>query len=357
MAKVLIMLSGGIDSSVAAGLLLNAGHQVSAVTFKLFNGDQGESPSPTSYFSSATLNNAVQVAKTLGIAHFIWDIKEEFQKKVVAPFISSYLAGRTPNPCVWCNQRIKFGLMLERALALGFDYIASGHYVRLLRNAHGFHLCRGVDRTKDQSYFLWGLPAKALPQILFPMGEMTKTQTKEYAKKLGLPGASAKESQEICFIPDGDIGTFIRHRASPKAGVITDSGGNLLAEHQGITDFTVGQRRGLGLGGGTPKHYVLSIDGESGRVTVGSERELYHQSIIVTQANAPGRHLDRIPTDLLGQIRYRYPLTPAKLAILGKTSFQADFASPVRAPAPGQSAIFYLREELIVGGIIDRVLK
>lgn len=302
------------------------------------------------------LDNAIQVAKILGIAHSTWDIRKEFQELVIDPFISAYLSGHTPNPCVWCNPRIKFGLMLDRAFALGFDYIASGHYARLLNDANGFHLYRGIDRAKDQSYFLWGLPAKSLSHLLFPMGETTKIQAKEYARKLGLPSASADESQEICFIPNGDIGAFIRRSAHPKAGIITDNKGNFLAKHQGITDFTVGQRRGLGLGGGQPKQYVLSLDGETGTVIVGDERELYHQSIKVSQANGLGSNLSQIPTDLLGQIRYRYPATPAKLTILNSNSFRADFSSPVKAPAPGQSAVFYQQEELIVGGIIEQIL-
>jgi len=356
MTKALIMLSGGVDSSVAAALLLNAGYEVSAVTFQLFDYAGDENSPGASYFAKA-FENAIQVAKILGIAHSTWDIRREFQKSVIDPFISAYLSGRTPNPCVWCNQRIKFGLMLDRAFALGFDYIASGHYARLLGDATGYHLYRGIDRAKDQSYFLWGLEAKSLPHLLFPMGELTKTQAREYARKLGLPSASADESQEICFIPDGDINSFIRRSAHPKAGIIADTKGNLLAKHQGITDFTVGQRRGLGLGGGQPKQYVLSLDGETGKVIVGDEQELYHHSIKVGQANAFSCNFSQIPTDLLGQIRYRYPPTPAKLTILNNTSFRADFASPVKAPAPGQSTVFYQQEELIVGGIIEQILR
>ncbi|MDB4973193.1 MAG: tRNA-specific 2-thiouridylase MnmA [Myxococcaceae bacterium] len=350
--RVLIALSGGVDSSVAAALLREQGHDLVGVTFHLWDaaGDNkvGRCCAPEDR------DDARRTAEELGFPHYVIDERAAFRQRVVEPFLDSYLGGTTPAPCVACNQHVKVHRLVELADRFGCERIATGHYARIVRTQVGARsearLLRGRDRNKDQSYFLYGVPPAALERLLFPLGELTKDQTRAEGVRLGVPNAGKPDSQELCFVPDGDIGGFVeRERALSQEGEIRDQGGSVVGAHQGIYRYTVGQRRGLNLGGG-PARYVLRVVPEDKSVVVGDDAALLSASCRAEAAawcnGAPAEPFE-------ADVRVRYRHAPARARVYPEAhGFRVEFVEPQRAITPGQAAVVYRGEEVVGGGII-----
>jgi tRNA-specific 2-thiouridylase len=349
--RVLAALSGGVDSSVAAALLLEQGHEVVGVTLKQWIGPDGRLPI-TGCCTVADAEDARRVAAQLGIRHYVLDHVADFAKSVVDPFVSGYLAGMTPNPCVECNRRVRFGALLDRTEELGCDVLATGHHARLDLTGPRPRLLKGRDATKDQSYVLHMLGASDLVRIRLPVGEMTKADVRDEAARLGLATATKPESQDLCFV-EGDYREFLRERAPGafRPGAIVDGRGRELGGHDGVADFTVGQRRGLGLSVGEPL-YVTSIDPVEARVTVGTARELSVSACEVSDVSFVGEEPvsgSRVQV----KVRYRSEAVAALLETDDGCLVRFDEAQP--AVAPGQSAVFYRGEEVLGGGVITAV--
>jgi tRNA-specific 2-thiouridylase len=358
MSRVLVAMSGGVDSSVAAALLSEEGHDVVGVTMKTFCYSGTPSHGKTCCGLDG-IADAGRVAATLGIPHFVFDVEEEFTRDVIDDFVSEYSQGRTPNPCVRCNSNTKFRDLMARGHLLGCERIASGHYVRIAHAAGASSLMRGRDRAKDQAYFLWGLSADLLPSLLFPVGGLTKSEVRARARTLGLSTADKPESQEICFVPTGDYRDLLARRLGPRhpalePGPLVDRGGTVLGEHQGYAGFTVGQRRGLG-GGFSEPMFVLEIRPASREVVVGTREETFSDFVEVKELNwlaeppPPGATV-RV------QLRHRARDVPARVATRGQT-MRLELADEVAAVTPGQSAVLFdgeRGERLLGGGRITR---
>lgn len=342
--KVVVAMSGGVDSSVAAALLQKQGFLVTGVFMKFWapSGRQAHERWNRCCALEAE-ERAKEVARILGIPLYVFNLKKEFEKRVVSRFLEDYRSGVTPNPCVVCNKEIKFGLLLEKSLALGADFVATGHYVR----RQDGKLLRGEDRAKDQSYFLWKLSRKQVERVLFPVGSYTKTRVREFAKKLKLPVWSAPESQEICFV-SGTVNEFLKKHFKPKKGRIIDSAGNDLGAHQGLVFYTIGQRKGIGLPGGP--YWVVKKDFKGNLLVVTKNgRDLLSKELFFKDANwISGKH-PIFPFKADVKIRYRSELVPAVV----QKSQRVVFARPQRAVTPGQSVVFYRKQELLGGGIIS----
>lgn len=358
MTRVLVAMSGGVDSSVAAALLKEQGHDVVGVTMKTFcySGTPGHGKTCCGLDGIA---DARRVAVALGIPHYVFDVEEDFTRDVIDDFVAEYARGRTPNPCVRCNGHTKFRDLMERGRDLECDAIASGHYVRWKAGPDGAQLHRGLDRAKDQSYFLWGLPAKLLPDLRFPLGDLTKVEVRERARQLALATAEKPESQEICFVPTGDYRDLLRRRLGPvhpalQPGRLVDREGTVVGEHQGYAGFTVGQRRGLG-GGFSEPVFVLEIRSETREVVVGNRSELFAAGVEVAELNwlaeppGPGAAV-RV------QLRYRAPGVPAVVVRSGDP-VTLELEHAVAAVTPGQSAVFFDGERVLGGGRIRRALR
>ena len=352
---VLVAMSGGVDSSVAAALLVEQGHRVVGVTMKTFCYSEKEGPSQTCCGLDGIMD-ARRVADRLGIPHYVFDVERDFTRDVIDDFVSEYAAGRTPNPCVRCNGNTKFRDLLKRGAALGCDAIATGHYARMGVDADGSPLLlRGVDRNKDQAYFLWGLPRELLPRLLFPLGELTKPEVRERARTLGLATAEKPESQEICFVPTGNYVDVLEERLPSDhpaltAGALVTSGGEVIGEHGGYARFTVGQRRGLG-GGRGRRLYVLGSRPGSREVVVGSWDELHRQDVTVGEMNwLAGRPAAGQTVSV--QIRHRAAAADADVISADAGALVVRFREPQRAAAPGQSAVVFDGEAVLGGGRI-----
>jgi len=305
--------------------------------------------------------DARRVAERMGFPFYVVDLRDDFASRVIGNFVSEYLAGRTPNPCVMCNREIKFDRLWDRARAIGAEFVATGHYARVERDASGtHHLMRAADSSKDQSYFLFTLGQEELSRTIFPLGAMTKSDVRARARALGLANADKPESQEICFVPDGDYARFVERHASAesiRSGHIADESGRVLAEHAGIHKFTVGQRRGLGIAAGEPL-YVREIQPDSGTVVVGSRGDLNSYGLVA-------REVDFVDPSLAGcreapvevKIRYRHPALPAHLTATALRTAEVRFASPGPAVTPGQACVFYRGDEVLGGGFIERALR
>jgi tRNA-specific 2-thiouridylase len=342
-ARVMVAMSGGVDSSVTAGLLVEQGHEVVGVHMKLHDQHGGQG-------TCCGLDDALdarRVAERLGVPFYVHDLQEAFQQAVMTPFIDSYVAGRTPNPCVLCNGVLKFRVLLARALALGCDHLATGHYARV---GEGPTLRMAVDRKKDQSYFLFPLTRRALAHTLFPLGDMTKDEVRAHAERMCLVTAQKPESQDVCFLPDHDHARLI-HEQRPEldgAGEIVDEQGRPLGRHDGWWRFTVGQRRGLAVALGYPA-YVLRVEPDSRRVVVAPEARLDHTGLRASGCT----WLTEPPTHGLAvRIRHRGPLVPCELQRDGD-HVTATFHGVARAVTPGQAAVFYDGETVVGGGWID----
>ncbi|RMF24912.1 MAG: tRNA 2-thiouridine(34) synthase MnmA [Bacteroidetes bacterium] len=361
--RVLVAMSGGIDSTVTAMMLHEQGYEVIGITMKTWDyATSGGSRKETGCCSLDSINDARMVAVDRGFHHFIVDIREEFGDYVIDNFVDEYLAGRTPNPCVLCNTHIKWSAMLRRADALDCEFIATGHYAIIDEHQGRKFVRRAVDRNKDQSYVLWGLSQECLRRSLFPLGTYTKPEVRRMAAEWGYTELSKKsESYEICFVPDNDYRGFLKRRVEGleervKGGYFVNTKGEILGTHQGYPFYTVGQRKGLGIALGQPM-FVTEIIPETNTVVLGTEDELVRNGMVVGQVNA--MKYDPLPQGLevVTKIRYRHQGALSTLHTTPDGEVEVHFHANVKGVAPGQSAVFYEGDDVVGGGIIYRSLK
>ncbi|MFC1576521.1 tRNA 2-thiouridine(34) synthase MnmA [Candidatus Omnitrophota bacterium] len=360
--RVLVAMSGGVDSSVAAYLLKKDGFKVAGVTMCLGVKETGkEKPACC---GPEAINDAKKVCRKLKIPHYVMDFSKQLEEEVIDKFITEYLSGRTPNPCVDCNRALKFGTLLEKALAMEFDFLATGHYAKLVssrilsagKGKKVFLLKRAKDRKKDQSYFLYAVKRDVLKSILFPLADLTKDEVRAIAKKASLPVAEKKESQDICFVAGGDRRKFFSERTegTTKRGPIVTLEGNLLGEHNGAAFYTIGQRKGLGVGHRHPL-YVLSADAEENKLVVGKKEDLTSHGLLAEKANLL---VDELPRKAFVKIRYNQK--KAKCTVFPRRngeSFELVFEEPQEAVTPGQSAVLYNGDVVLGGGVIEKVIR
>jgi tRNA-uridine 2-sulfurtransferase len=354
---IAVALSGGVDSATAAAMLVEAGHRVVGMTMRLYDARGTVASAGGRCCGPRDIEDARLVCQHLGIPFYVVDFEADFERDVIDQFVDSYLAGETPNPCVKCNQHIKFTPLLRRARAMGADMVATGHYARIDTDERGNTvLRRGVDARKDQSYFLFSMPRHELSAVLFPLGDLDKDQVRERARAYALPNAAKAESQEICFVPDGDYAGFVEARALtrslrvPAGGELVDEQGNVLGRHKGVHHYTVGQRRGLGGVGGPTPVYVVGIDRERDRVVVGPRASAQRQSLRVRDM----RWLSDVPAEpmrALVQVRHRARPVAAEVVAQGPDAVVTFVDEPVVA-APGQAAVLYRDDQVLGGGWI-----
>ena len=356
--RIIVAMSGGVDSSVAALLLHNSGYEVIGVTMRLWS-DSSTDPAIKNKrcCSVSDVQDAKRVCNTIGIPHYVMNFEKEFKKHVIDYFCQEYDRGRTPHPCLACNDKIKFDFLMKKALALDAKYIATGHYARIQESEGVFKLLKGKDDNKDQSYVLFTLTQKELSHLKFPVGEFNKGDIRELAKKAGLSVANKLDSMEICFIPDNDYRKFIAERLTPKAGNITDATGKVLGQHPGLQFFTIGQRRKLGLNGNSENPvYVTDIDPNTNTVEVGSEQQLYKNQIWASKITfISDKNIDH-NLKIKAKIRYNSKEADASVKVLANSWATISFTEPQKAITPGQAVVFYNNNEIIGGGIIETKL-
>ena len=358
---VVVAMSGGVDSSVAALLLHEQGCRVIGITMKLWDYDLvgGNDHHESGCCSLDSFMDAQMVCSTMGVPHYILNFSEQFHREVVQDFVDEYLAGRTPNPCVRCNTRIKWKALYEKARELGAEYLATGHYARVVHNQDSdrYEIHRAMDRNKDQSYALWGLDQKSLAHTIFPLGEWTKPQVRQLAKKYQLPTAEIKESQEICFIPDNNYHRLIQDRQKEiTPGEMVDTEGSVTGSHHGYPFYTIGQRRGLG-GGFKRPMYVVDIDAKQNRIFIGNKDALNAHELLVDQVNLISLAEIAQPIKALIKIRYNDTFHSGTVIPVGGQELRIVMDEAVRSVTPGQSAVFYTGDMLLGGGLINRKIK
>jgi tRNA-specific 2-thiouridylase len=349
--RIVVAMSGGVDSSVAAAWLVDRGYDVVGVTLHLWDYPDGGS-AKSRCCAPEDQHDARRVADTLGIAHYAFDRRELFAREVVAPFVDAYLAGSTPSPCSTCNRAVKMGELFALADRLGARKVATGHYARVVWRDGRPELHRGLDRSKDQSYFLSGLSDDQLARLEFPLGESTKAEVRADAVARRLPGAGKGESQELCFVPTGRYDAFIEQRAGDRLrpGPILDADGKVVGHHAGVHRFTMGQRKGLGVALREPA-FVAAIEPDSGTVKLGREADLLHTGARLQQARFFGDV--ELPTRAAVQVRYRHTAVAATV-LRDEFGVRVDFDEPVRAVASGQALVAYDGERVLGGGTIER---
>ncbi len=342
MEKILVALSGGVDSSTAAALLKQRGSDVAAAIM-VFEG-----------ISCDAVGFARQLAKHLGIHFHIFDFTNEFHNAIISNFIKEYRKGRTPNPCVLCNEQIKFGLLLQKAEELGINKVATGHYARIEKHNGRYLLKRGVDKN-EQSYFLYRLKQKQLSKITLPVGSHTKGEVRKLARKFKLPSAQHKKSQDICFIPNGNCVAFLQNVVPTRSGPIYDKNGQEIGEHKGVLFYTYGQRRGIGIRHTSP-YYVIKIDAENNALYVGEKKDVYRSQLIAKDVHfLPFDVLDK-KLEVVAKPRYVSPLSKAMIEPYGRDRLKVTFKRPQWALTPGQSVVFYQDDVLVGGGVIDEIM-
>jgi tRNA-specific 2-thiouridylase len=367
--KIAVAMSGGVDSSAAAAVLKEQGHELVGFTMQLWNQRRGVSvdengdPLPSRCCSLDDVYDARRVAESLGFPFYVLNLEREFEESVVEPFVASYLAGETPIPCVACNSRLKFASLDNMAVSLGCDKVATGHYARVRydKMAKRYRLFRGAHHWKDQSYFLWELTQDQLSRAIFPIGELSKEDAREIARGANLYTAEKQESQEICFVPDGKYSEFIdryldhegRSSELPAAGEIVTTAGDIVGTHTGIHRYTVGQRRGLGIAGEKPL-YVVQIERARNRIVVGEESELESTVFTAKGVNWVAFDEPSEPVRVHAKVRYRHDPAQATIYPLSDARARIVFDEPQRAITPGQATIFYNGDEVVGGGWIER---
>ena len=360
-------MSGGVDSSAAAAILQHQGHALVGFTMQLWNQRRGISvdengePLPSRCCSLDDVYDARRVAEELGFPFYVLNLEKEFERDVVQPFVTSYLNGETPIPCVACNSRLKFASLDKLAVSLGCEKVATGHYARVEFDevTKRYRLLRGRDPQKDQSYFLWELTQDQLSRALFPLGELSKPEARDAARRADLAVAEKKESQEICFVPDGDYAGFIDRYLEaeqqtdrlPGDGEIVTAGGEVIGAHTGIHRYTIGQRRGIGIASARPL-YVLNVESESNRIVVGYEDELMSDQFTAAGVNWIALDSPAGPVQAEVRVRYRHVPSPATITPIAGNRVRVKFAEPQRAITPGQATVFYRADEVVGGGWI-----
>ena len=357
--RVIIAMSGGVDSSVAAALLKKQGFDVIGIFMKLWAEDSDELTSVKENVccSVEAATAARAVAQKLDIPFYVVNFAQEFKKMVVDYYVSEYENGRTPNPCVICNRDIKGEILFNKVLELEGDYLATGHYARIEKNKDQYHLFQGKDKNKDQTYFLWALTHEKLAKILFSVGHLTKPEVRKLAEKLGLPTAQRRESQGICFIPDRNVGGFLRRHAKKltKPGPIMDITGKEIGTHTGLINYTIGQRERLNIGG-SKAYYVVKLDSRKNTLIVGDDTDLYQKSLIAKDIRWTTDYRPQTTDkNIQATIRYRHSSVGCKVEDKGQGKIKVIFDKPQRAITPGQSIVFYRGDELLGGAVIDEV--
>ncbi|HOQ00014.1 MAG TPA: tRNA 2-thiouridine(34) synthase MnmA [Acetivibrio clariflavus] len=355
--SVMIGMSGGVDSSVAAALLLEKGYDVIGVTMQIWPDMSEETKlKEGGCCSLSAVDDARLVANTLGIPYYVLNFKDVFEKKVINYFVDEYLKGRTPNPCIACNRYVKFEVLLNKAVSMGIDYVATGHYaiIEYDENRKRYLLKKSVTDAKDQTYALYNLTQEQLARVLMPIGEYSKDIVRKKAAELGLYVASKPDSQEICFVDDNDYGKFIEENTDKKIvpGYFVDTKGNILGEHKGIIHYTVGQRKGLGIALGKPM-YVVGLDAENNTVILGEDTEVYGNELIAYDLNFISIDTLEEPMRVKAKIRYSAKAADALIIPIEDGKVKVVFDTPQRAITPGQSVVFYDGDIVVGGGIIQ----
>lgn len=361
--RVVIGMSGGVDSSVAAALLVEQGYDVVGITIKTYNYEEvgGNAANDSSCCSLDGINDARVVCLDLGIPHYVVDFSRPFKEHVIDSFVGGYLAGNTPNPCVICNRKIKWEELIRKGLALGADHVAMGHYARLRHDADSgrYWIARGEDASKDQSYALWAVSQESLARTLFPLGEISKDEARRIAERLGVRTAQKQESYEICFIPDNDYTRFLRENVEGLDGRVKGGDvmfeGKKIGEHDGYPFYTIGQRRGLNVAVGEPV-FVTEIDASRNTITVGRQEDLLHRGCVVRDVNMQKYPFPGSPLRVTAKIRYKDEGAPAELRPLPDGRVELLFDEPRRAITRGQSTVWYEGDDVVGGGVIEGVL-
>ena len=354
MSKALIAMSGGVDSAVAALLTKEAGYDCVGCTMRLHDNADGEADREGTCCTLRDVEDARSVAVRLGIPYYVFNFKDDFEEKIIRKFVDSYFAGATPNPCIDCNRYMKFEKLYDRALALGCDCVVTGHYARIAEENGRFVLKRALDPAKDQSYVLYSMTQEQLSRTRFPLGELTKTETRRIAEENGFVNANKPDSQDICFVPDGDYAAVIEKYAGRSAapGNFVDAAGRVLGRHRGVIHYTIGQRRGLGIPAAR-SYYVTAIDPVANTVTLSFGEGLFSDTVRITDINLIAVSEITAPMRVQAKIRYRHPAQDATVEQTDENTLLLKFDSPQRAVTIGQAAVLYLGDTVLGGGTIS----